>query len=67
MKENNYIELDENDLEYTREELEIIADDLAKTLDCKDRFEMFDKFDNNEFDGLDIEMTISAYKHLLSD
>ena len=57
----------ENSIEYTRDELEIIADGLARTLDCKDRFEMFYKFDNNEFDGLDIEMTISAYKHLLSD
>lgn len=44
-----------------------MAEALAKKVGAKDRFDMFRRFESDEYDGLDVELTISAYKHLLGE
>jgi len=64
---NDIKEDESGNIELTQKEGEDIADNLAKKVGAEDRFDMFNRFNNGEYDGLDIELTISAYKHLLGE
>ena len=53
--------------EWTLERVEKAADELAHKLGASDRNEAFRKLSEGAYDGQDAEMTLSAFRHILSD